>query len=260
MSTKNKLLGFFKKFSDKKQPQRQAVKQSEKDLKKREEKLSSAKSLAKAVSQEVGIYYENKNGEVEKRKVTIRRIWQRGQEIMVDGFCHEVKAPRIFLASRIQKIVDLKKKKVYAQPKKFLLGEIAAVPSSGSMGVSSTSQIIAKLRNELAALVFLAKVDDEFNPSEMKVIMEYTKSRSGNLKYNFEELRDHLERLVPDEECFYEAMDEILNQPIDIITAFVESFVKLILSDGVVHDDEREFLGELLQILREEGIELDVGF
>lgn len=261
MKSKNKLLGFFKKFGDKKSKKSndKPARSSKNDVK-RGEKLESAKSVAKSISALVGIYYEDKNGKVTKRKITIRRIWQRGKEVLVDGFCHEVKAPRIFMASRIQKIFDIKNKKAYNDPKKFLLGKIAAVTDQGGMGKTSAAKIIETVRDELSALTFLAKIDDNFDPNELKVILEYVRKLSGGAKYDSAEVREYIERLYPDEECFYEAMEDILDKDVDFITAFVETFVKLILADGLVHDDEREFLAELLQILREEGIEIDVGF
>jgi hypothetical protein len=262
MQSKNKLMGLFKKFGQNKAEKSSSVSEVDNTHNQnvRAEKLQSAKPIAKAISALVGIYYEDKNGEVSKRKITIRRIWQRGQEVLIDGFCHEMKAPRIFMASRIQKIFDIKNKKAYSNPKQFLLSQIAAVSEGGGMGKTAASKIIASIRNELSALTFLAKIDDSFDPAEMKVILEYVRKQSDGAKYDSTEIKDYVERLYPDEECFYDAIDGILDADINYISNFVETFVKLILADGLVHDEEREFLAEMLETLREEGIELDVGF
>ncbi|MCK5297055.1 MAG: hypothetical protein KAJ75_09215, partial [Alphaproteobacteria bacterium] len=106
---KSKILSFFHRKLDKEHhgehpPEVKGMSHFKKSVsqKKDTKNLEKAKMIASAVSALVVLHYQKKNGTIKKRRVTIRRIWQRGDEILVDGFCHEKKAPRIFKASNIK--------------------------------------------------------------------------------------------------------------------------------------------------------------
>ena len=63
--------------------------------------------------------------------------------------------------------------------------------------------------------------------------------------------------LVPDEQSFSEALGIAVKQPQDVVLSFVRVFLQMMLSDGVLHENERELLAELLYLLQTEGIELN---
>jgi len=220
---------------------------------------SDGKELASGLSVLVGIYYVSKSGDIDKIKVTIRKIWQKENEVFVEGFCHNNKKPVKLRASRMKKIIDLHTKETYVQPRKFLLGQVAVTPGSEVAGFSPTAQAINRIRNELAILVFLAKIDKDFDVSESNIIIGYVRKRCSDLRYVPEEVKSYIDKLSPDEDNFYDAMEEVLELGDDELKEFVETFVQVILADGVVDDEERIFLAEMLQIMEEEGIDIDIG-
>ena len=267
MASKNKLFSFFKKLGSTQNNVRPDIpdfdddKISKKPIIEKQDATpkTSPKTtpIAKGISLLVGVYYLNNDDETEKRRITIRRLWQQNEEILIDAFCHETKAPRIFLLSRITKIVDLKTKRAFSNPTDFIFNQISPQNSpTPSKADNQTSSALGNVQNELTALVFLAQTDNEFSPIEKKVILDYIAKRNANINLNTNEISEYLDRLYPDEESFYDAIDSLLDKPENILTSFVETFIKLILSDGVIHDNEREFLAELLLVLKEEGIEI----
>ncbi|MCP4394104.1 MAG: TerB family tellurite resistance protein [Alphaproteobacteria bacterium] len=215
------------------------------------------KPIASSISALVGLEYKNSDDKSGKDKITIRRLWQQGDEIIVDGFSHTKNAPRMYKVSHIKQIVDLNTNEVYLQPKKFLLGQVAMIPGEEIAGFSGTAHAINRLRYELAALIFLANVDGQFANSELVMVKNYVKSKNTDLQINDEKLDGYVSRLYPDEDNFFEAIDYILSQKRAQIGDFMEFFTKLILADGVVDSNEKEFLAELLEILQEEGIEIN---
>ncbi len=220
---------------------------------------ADGKELASGLSVLVGIYYTAKSGNIDKIKVTIRKIWQKDNEVFVEGFCHNSKKQVTLRASRMKKIIDLHTKEAYVQPRKFLLGQVAVTPGSEVAGFSPTAQAINRIRNELAILVFLAKIDKDFDVSESNIIVGYVRKRCSDLRYSPEEVKSYIDKLSPDEDNFYDAMEEVLELGDEELKQFVETFVQIILADGVVDDDERIFLAEMLQIMEEEGIDIDIG-
>jgi hypothetical protein len=215
------------------------------------------KPIASSISALVGIEYTNKDGHPRNDQITIRRLWQQGEEVIIDAFSHSKNAPRMYKESNIKKIIDIKADEVYLQPKKFLLGQIAMIPGEEIAGFSGTAQAINRLRYELSALIFLANVDGSFDDCEKTLVKKYVKTKNSDIQVNEEKLDAYIDRLYPDEENFFEAIDKILNQKPDQIGEFMEFFTQLILADGVVDDTEKEFLAELVGILQEEGIEIN---
>ncbi|MGD9638696.1 MAG: hypothetical protein AB7U85_06515 [Alphaproteobacteria bacterium] len=248
------------KFENEKQLQEP---NNESEVKNNDFKLSKAKPLARGISLLVGVFYLNEYNELEKKRITIRRLWQQNDEVLIDAFCHETQAPRIFLLSRIQKIVDLKNKRAFSNPEAFIFSQIKTSEDDNSPKTASytntnspTAEVIRNLTDELTCLVFLAQTDNEFSPIEKKVITDYVIKRGESVELNPDEISDYINRIYPDEDSFYDALDDLLNKSEQVLTDFVETFIKLILSDGVIHDNEREFLSELLLVLKEEGIEI----
>lgn len=220
--------------------------------------MEAAKEIARGLSTLVIFHYLAEDRQtVLKRRVTIRRIFKRGEQIMVEGFCHEREAPRIFIGARIKAVEDLNSGEVHNEPREFLLGQLAALPGEAMPGHSGAAQALNKVRDELTCLVFLAHVDGELDETEKRVVKNYIKRRCEGIRYNPDDIDKHLSRLYPDEDSFYAAMEKVLDDPY-VLGDFVEVFVRLILADGMIHDEEREFLAELLHILREEGIEVDI--
>jgi len=68
----------------------------------------------------------------------------------------------------------------------------------------------------------------------------------------------YISRLFPDEQSFYEAVEVIVKYPHEDLQLFVETFLQLVLSDSVIHDNERELLAELLYLSRLQGAELNI--
>lgn len=215
------------------------------------------KPIASSISALVEIEYMNKDGHPKSDKITIRRLWQQGDDIIVDAFSHSKDAPRMYKEINIRKIIDTNSSEVYLQPKKFLLGQIAMIPGEEIAGFSGTAQAINRLRYELSALIFLANVDGAFDDSEKALVKKYVKAKNTDVQINEEKLDAYIDRLYPDEDNFFEAIDNILSQKSDQIGEFMEFFTQLILADGVVDDSEKEFLAELVGILQEEGIEIN---
>lgn len=224
------------------------------------ERRQSMRMLAKGISVLVEIVYLGKLKNLEFRRITIRRIYRRNTEYLVDGFCHTVKAPRMFKASRIKQITDLATGMTYYHPVDFLLQQVAFDETVTAPSDPGTAVAIKRLRAELAALVFFARVDGSFERAEMNVIADHIRKRCADLTYDMTKLIAYAGKLYPDKGAYLDSLDDIVDRGPDFdLPGFIETLVRLILIDDDIGTVERNFLSELLGVLEEEGIHVNVG-
>ncbi len=215
-------------------------------------------TVATALSVAVGIIYWDDMDRLVDRVVTIRRLFRRQGDILIDAFCHDLSAPRLIFFSRVVRLYDLKTFRTYEDPREFLLYSVAGVSRGDGRSEDAFVTALSEVRYDLAALAFVARADSEKSDAENRLIFEYVKERCAHIPFDEKEMFSYISMLYPDEQSFYEAVDVIVKQSHNVLYPFVETFLQLILSDGVIHDNERELLAELLYILRSEGIELNI--
>lgn len=215
-------------------------------------------TVATALSVAVGIIYWDDENMLVDRVITIRRLFRRSGDILIDAFCHDLGAPRLVFFSRVVRLYDLRTMQAFDDPKTFLLNRIVGISSLKGGKTASYITALSEIRYDLAALAFVARADSEKSDVENQIIYKYVEERCAGIPFDTEEMKEYVSMLYPDEQSFYEAVDVIIKQPHNVLYPFVETFLQLILSDGVIHDNERELLAELLYILRLEGIELNI--
>lgn len=213
--------------------------------------------LSTALSVAVGIIYYDETGLVD-RLITVRRIFGRFGDILIDAFCHDLEAPRMILLSKVVRLYDIKTLMPYLDPVNFLLHDIAGVSLDESFHYDGFIRALSEVRYDLAALAYVAKVDASKSDLENRLIFDYVKQKCIDLPFDEDQMFGYISRLYPDEQSFFEAMDVIVKQPHAFLQLFVETFLKLVLSDGVIHDNERELLAETLYALRLNGVELNI--
>lgn len=211
--------------------------------------------IATALSAAVGFIYWDEDGNRVDRIITIRRLFYRQGDILIDAFCHDIALPRLIAFSRGIKMYNLQTMKAYENPRDFLLYHISG-ETNERFGVSGFTAALSVVRYELTALVFVAKSDFNRDEEENKLMLSYVSQRCPTIDFDEREMLDYLAMLVPDEQSFSEALGIVIKQPQEIVFLFVRTFLQMMLSDGILHENEREFLAELLYLLQTEGIEL----
>lgn len=214
--------------------------------------------LATALSAAVGIIYYDETGGLVDRLITVRRIFGRKGDILIDAFCHDIEAPRMIFLSKAVRLYDIKTLLPYQYPAQFLLRDIGGYAADDSFKDNGFIQAMTLVRYDLAALAYLAKADADKSELENKLIFEYVKKRCRTVSFDEDQMMRYISRLFPDEQSFYEAVEVIVKYPHEDLQLFVETFLQLVLSDSVIHDNERELLAELLYLSRLQGAELNI--
>lgn len=214
-------------------------------------------TIATALSVAVGFIYWDEDGQMVDRIITIRRLFARGGDILIDAFCHDVSAPRLIPFSKGIRLYRLQTMAACEDPREFLLYHVAGLNAGEHFTGAGFAQALSVVRYELAALAFAAGSDSDKSGDEKELMLSYVLQRCPTIDFDENEMLDYISMLVPDEQSFFEAIEIVVKQPRDTVYLFVHTFLQMMLSDGVLHENERELLAELLYLLRLEGIELN---
>lgn len=213
-------------------------------------------TIATALSVAVGFIYWDEDGQLVDRIITVRRLFLRQGDILIDAFCHDISAPRLIPFSKGVRLYSLKTMAAYDNPRDFLLYHIAGLSGSDQFDSVGFAQALSVVRYELAALAFVAKSDSNKSDAENELMAAYVLQRCPTITFDENEMLDYISMLVPDEQSFFEAIEIVVKQPKDVVYLFVHTFMQMLLSDGILHENECELLAELLYLLQLEGIEL----
>lgn len=214
-------------------------------------------TIATALSVAVGFIYWDEDGQLVDRIITIRRLFARGGDILIDAFCHDVSAPRLIPFSKGVRLYQLRTMAACENPREFLLYHVAGLNEDNQADSAGFAQVLSVVRYDLAALAFAAGSDFNKSGEENELMLSYVSQRCPTIDFDENEMLDYISMLVPDEQSFFEAIEIVAGQPQDIVFLFVHTFLQMMLSDGVLHENERELLAELLYLLQLKGIELN---
>ncbi len=212
--------------------------------------------IASALSVAVGFIYFEETGDIVDRIITIRRLFSKGGDILIDAFCHDISMPRVIAFSKGIRLYNLRTMSAYENPRDFLLYQLAGISGTKQKDSSGFADALSVVRYDLAALAFAAGSDFNKSHQENDLLLAYVTQRCPTICFDEKEMLNYITMLVPDEQSFFEAIEIIVKQPQEIVYLFVHTFLQLLLSDGVLHQNERELLAELLYLLKIEGIDL----
>lgn len=213
-------------------------------------------TIATALSAAVGFVYWDEDGRQVDRIITVRRLIAKDGDILIDAYCPDINAPRMIPFSKGVKLYSLRTMATCDDPRDFLLHRIAGLPDDRRFD-DGFAAVLSVVRYELAALAFAARADFDQSEASQRLMLEYVSHRCPTIDFDEREMLDYILMLVPDEQSFFESIEIVTGQPREIVYPFVRTFLKMLLSDGVLHENESELLAELLYLLEIRGMDLN---
>lgn len=188
--------------------------------------------------------YRDAGGEESNRRVTCRRLNRIADALYLQALCHERGAQRTFRIDRIVEVACGVTGKVHRPSDPYFARYIAQEGDASSVGFFLGVKRAADLRAGLNVLAFLARADGKVVPEEREVIAEFCRSfavRYGNDRFAHEGACGYADRLAPDAEQFYVALERLTVEgaPQGLARLVADAANRLISADGVQH--EREF-------------------
>lgn len=216
----------------------------------------------------LAIVYCDAKGATTKRRVTCRRIDDRGDVIYLQARCHERKAYRTFRFDRIAEIVDWRTGEVIDPPARFLemadawsAAEDEAAEARRAVADAKTAdqrRAMGRCRDGIRVLMFLARCDGEFHPLEREVVADYCTARLAGhedmlaIDADIAKIMTYADRQYPDADLFLKAARQIFGKASAgrHVRLILDSASRLIDADGVVAQEEFDFGLELRELAR----------
>lgn len=214
----------------------------------------------------VHIVFKNR---VSEENVAVKNAWEKNGTLFFDLYFYRAKKGKLIDAALVRDLYDLNTEKYYYSAQNFYQEflqsrEIAAAqadkkPKANPIVVDVKQ--LESIKDDLIILTFMAKCNSSFTDIKIKTIRDYilrTKPQTKTLSEQY--INAYLKDLNPDEDDFYLSLINIKTKTPEEATALATEAFKVSASDGAVMYNERIYLAELLQALREYGLEPEIGF
>lgn len=214
----------------------------------------------------VHIVFKNR---VAEENVAVKNAWKKNGTLFFDLYFYRAKKGKLIDAALVRDLYDLNTEKYYYSAQNFYQEflqsrELAAEQSEKKLKASPVVIDIKQLesiKDDLIILTFMAKCNSSFTDIKMKTIRNYiTRLRPQTETLSEQYINTYLKGLNPDEDDFYLSLINIKSKTPEEATALAAEAFKVSASDGAIMYNERIYLAELLQALREYGLKPDIGF
>lgn len=208
------------------------------------------------------IVYKNRMAE---ENVAVKNIWEKNNTVFLDLYFYRTKKSQVIDGAFIHDLLDLTTEKYYGSAEEFIsdfwsirrLEENVSTTAAERSG--SGVRYLDEIRDDLVILTFMAKCNMNFTEIKTKTICDYINaSKPETAVLSSQYVSSYLRDLNPDEDSFYQAIENLQAKTPEQAENIFREAVKISASDGAVHYNERIYLAELLQALREYGLDVDV--
>ena len=214
----------------------------------------------------VHIVFKNR---VSEENVAVKNAWEKNGTLFFDLYFYRAKKGKLIDAALVRDLYDLNTEKYYYSAQNFyqeflqsreIAAEQADKKPKANPIVVDVKQL-ESIKDDLIILTFMAKCNSSFTEIKIKTIRNYiTRLRPETKTLSEQYINAYLKDLNPDEDDFYLSLINIKTKTPEEATALATEAFKVSASDGAVMYNERIYLAELLQALREYGLEPEIGF
>ncbi len=205
---------------------------------------------------------------IREENVAVKNIWQKDNLVFLDLYFYRTKRSQVIDSVYIKDFLDLSNEKFYASAELFITDYCNYLSHQGMTANQNKADVPAfdfkhllPIKDNLIILTFLAKCTDKFNKIKNHVIRDYILRRLPQTKMLSDQyISSYLKGLSPDEADFLAAVDKLNTQSPEEVEDLIREALKISASDGFISYTERLYLAEIIQTLREYGIEPDIEF
>jgi hypothetical protein len=200
-----------------------------------------------------------KDGRVYTEKVAITNVWQKDSGTFLGFYFHNVKKSLIYDSAFVRDIWDLNCDKVYADVDEFIADFYSDTDTEIEKNKQSKpdDSILSSVKNDVVILLFMARGLEYTNIIKEKIIFSYIQNRvkaASNLSEQY--LHNFIKGINVSQKDFYVALKQLKSKKPKDAEFLLKEIVKLCLSDGQIHYNERMYLADIVQTLRLEGMKI----
>ena len=212
--------------------------------------------------------------------IAIRNVWKKGSNYYFDVLFYATRQTRVLDISYFHDIYDTETRHYYKDMQLFIKDFEAHKSEQDTSRALSTPdepaqqnrnwnedkaashyQYLNEIRNEAIILKFFAKLNPNLADVKQRVIIDYIKdAQPATANFSRQYIEAFVETLPYGNDDFYDSLDKLEHTNEEHIEHLVYEAAKISAADGAIHYEEKRFLAELLQSLREHGLEPDIEF
>ncbi len=210
------------------------------------------------------------NNSLHEENIAVKNIWKKGINRYMNVYFYNTGQTRILDASYFHDIYDMDTGRFYKDMEVFSLDFLAEEQKLREQKNHRKTKIekaencfrfLERLRSEVEILSFFARLSPALQSVKNNVIADYIRRRQPKSVVISEQYIDaYVKSVSPSTDSFYEALHNLKYKNAEDVEELAEDAVKISISDGTVHYDEKIYLAELFQTLRDYGIKPDVDF
>ena len=195
------------------------------------------------------IEYEDSVGAVTRRRITMKSLVPAASGWILRAVCHERRALRAFRTDRIAYFFDAHGE--VTEPEAFWrqLGitlEARVTPSRAGAALRD------RFRPAISIMVALARADGHFDAEQVDIILAYVEAEADELGLawtpaDIDALALIIPRMRPSAESLPGYFDTVQSYRQSRLDRFRRALRALVLSDGVIHQDEAAFMEMLAE-------------
>jgi tellurite resistance protein len=201
--------------------------------------------VANALSRFLAIEYVDAKNQESRRRITVLNVQKKGDDYLVNAMCHERGAMRSFRASRIRLCFDPNTGEVFEDVFGFLERRLLLSEPEIDPTAEATRRALQKFAPELSILVYLARCDGDYAPSEREAIMDFLQTAVYPASIDFGMASNHILSLEPCSAAVFEALDVIENEPPRRQKLLLDAVRAVVEADGELTPAEFEMLMEM---------------
>ncbi len=204
-----------------------------------------------------------RNNRLYEENAAIKNVWKKDNNIFFDIYFYRNQKSYVFDSVFIHDLLDLTNEKYYASPADFLAdfqGGNSDLPPPDKNTPLVDKRLFEPIDVDLVIMTFVADCCSNFIPIKEKIIYDYIIEKipaTSSLSHQY--VNTYLQGLQPDEARFYQALAAIKSATPDAAEDLLRECVKICLSDGQLHYAEKLYLAEIVQTLRDNGVDARVG-
>lgn len=208
------------------------------------------------------------NNELHEENIAIRNIWQKSGANFLNVYFYSTKKSKILESNYFHDIYDLSTEKYYKDINVFI-EEFLETQKRHELQKQDTKDekveirytYLENFRPAVLILIFFARLNPNLMNVKINVIKEYIKSKQPQAeKFSNQYIEAYIKSITPSIDDFYQSLEELKRYSSEDVEDMAREAVKISVTDGVVHYEEKIFLAELFQALREYGITPDIEF
>lgn len=201
-----------------------------------------------------------------EENAAVKNVWEKDGNTLFDIYFYRNRRSYVFDSAFIRDLVDLTTEKYYKNPQEFLrdFRASAEFENAAEDKEKNTPPVDGKmfepLKTDLIIMIFMASCANGMSRIKEKIIYDYLTARiPASKNFSRQYISDYLNNIAPQERDFYEALDNIKSKHPDEAEELVRETVKICMSDGKLQYEEKKYLAEIFQVLREQGANPEVG-